>query len=183
MKHLLLEQIFEYIDNTAQPSEAKRIEVHLRECATCRAEVDFHKECTETLERSPIFEPSHQFSLKLMNTVLTEPLPKANLKLSNLEIFRLKWFVAASIIISLGILISSIPQHQSAESKPSEVHSIIHSYSDWLVTSGHSITNFFMTLASFLPIKSLSSLILLLCSVALLWIADKLLKKRVLRIH
>jgi len=180
MKHLSLEQIFEYIDNSSQKDEVRRIEVHLRECSVCRSEVELQKSLTKAIEHSVLIEPSSEFSLKLMKVLLNEPLPKSNRKFLILSLLQPQVLLVATILISVGIFIASIPQKQIIESKPSEIQTIVHSFSDLILSAGHFSTEFFITIATFLPFKSFGSFFLLLCSGILLWIADKMARKRFL---
>ncbi len=180
MKHLTQEQIFEYIDGTSQPAESGRIAVHLRECSVCSHEVEQHRAMTSVLKRSPAVEPSPEFSVHLMASIMNEPIPKSKPKVIALKKIKIGWLVAASIIISFGIFIASIPQKQAAVYKPSEIQNVVHSYSDRMVTAMHSVTDFFTAISQFIPVKSSGSLVLLLSGCFLLWVVDRAARKRFL---
>ncbi|MBI3259376.1 MAG: zf-HC2 domain-containing protein, partial [Ignavibacteriae bacterium] len=94
MKHLSLEQIFEYIDGNTQPAESRRIAVHLQECSVCRKEVKQHQSITVILEKSPVTEPSSIFSTELMSLVMNEPIPKAKRNPIIIKQIRASWLVA-----------------------------------------------------------------------------------------
>lgn len=181
MKHLSIEQIFEYIDGKTGTAESRRIAVHLQECPVCRKEVDLHRSITSILEESPVSEPSPAFSTALMNMVMNEPIPSAKQSIGFVKQIGTKWLVAASIIITLGVFIASVPQKQIVMSKPLEIQHILHGYSNWMMSSMHYVTDFFTSLASFFPVKNVSSLLMMVLAGLLLWTVDIAAKKRFLR--
>jgi anti-sigma factor RsiW len=180
MIHLSSQQMFEYIDGRLQPSESRRIAVHVRECSVCRREVEYHRALSIVLAKKTDEEPSQQFSSSLMSAILNEPLPRANRKVGVFKTIRVRWLGAVAVIISLGILISSLPQKQVAPSKPSDIQHIVRGYSEWAIAAGHSITEFFTSFVAFLPIKNIFSLLMLITVGIILWIADTLARKRFL---
>ncbi len=183
MKHLSIEQIFEYIDGSTDSAESRRIAVHLQECPVCRKEVEQHRSITSILQESPVSEPSPAFSTALMNMVMNEPAPSAERSPSFIKQIGTKWLVAVSIIITLGVFIASVPQKQIVISKPSEIKHILHGYSDWMMSSMHYITDFFTSVASLFPVKNLGSLLMMVFAGLLLWTVDIAAKKRFLRIR
>ena len=183
MKHLSLEQIFEYIDGVSNPAESRRIAIHLRECSVCNTEVEQHRSITATLDKSTTIEPSSKFSSQLMTAVMDEPLPrKVQSTTSVLRYIKPSWLVAASVIISIGILIAAIPQKRVHAAKPLGVEHVVQSYSEGMMKIMSSVAAFFTTISSYIPIKSTGTLLMIICAVLLLWAIDTAAKKRFLRI-
>ena len=104
-------RILGFIDGRLKPSEQRDAEVHLAECATCRARVSEFRAVSGLLDELPRIEPSPAFDVRVRARIAAEPVKQS----------WWTWFgaaprvlVAASMLLLATVWVGSRPMDHTA---------------------------------------------------------------------
>jgi hypothetical protein len=190
MNHLSLQQIFEFIDGEIPAGERAAMQKHFDECAVCQAELLAHQTLTETARKIPL-EPINEYQLSAIMNLVMNDVPQTQRALAPLKSAivlapkrTLIWGIPLRRMIGFAVfaaglsILVNVPQSTTPRQVNPTIHTIISTYSDWLQVFTHSIVGFFAPLAAIIPVKSVSTLGLLLVAALLLWALDRVFQKR-----
>lgn len=100
--------LMEYLDGRAKPSERRAVEDHLSACAGCRTRAEEFRMISEVLDELPVFSPSAAFDATLRARIAAEPARRIFLLWSWLPSPRLAFAVAA--LVCMSVWLSSMPR-------------------------------------------------------------------------
>ena len=190
MNHLSIQQIFEYIDGEIPVGDRAAMQKHLGECAVCQAELLAHQAITESARKIHA-EPINERQISAIMNLVMHDVPEPGRVLAPSKSVRalvpkrtLIWGIPLRRIIGFAVfaaglsILVNMPQSSTPRQVNPTIHTIIGTYSDWLQVFTHSIVEFFAPLAAVIPVKSVSTLGLLLIAALLLWALDRVFQKR-----
>ena len=97
--------LISFVDGRADVNERGRVEIHLQDCAACRARAEQYRAVWNVLDEEPVVQPSFGFDARLRARIAAEP--------------RSKWFgwmvpsprlaFSTALLIALSVWISMMP--------------------------------------------------------------------------
>jgi anti-sigma factor RsiW len=102
-------ELIAYVDRRANPSERRRVEEHLADCAACRDRTEEMRRVSALLSELPMVEPSFGFDARVRQRVAAEP-PRR----------WFGWFVpaprlvfAVAMLIALSVVVAKAPSRHT----------------------------------------------------------------------
>ncbi|MBK9247791.1 MAG: zf-HC2 domain-containing protein [Ignavibacteria bacterium] len=196
MKHLSIQQIFEYIDGEIPAGERALLQKHIDTCTGCQSELVAHQALTSEASKAPLEAVDENQVMNIMNLVMNErlqsrlvvsmpsrvALPKVvsatSLKHRKIGGIPIRRIIGFTIFATCLAIMVNIPRTSAPRQENTTLHSIVGTYYEWMQVFVNSVVELVAPLASIIPVKSTTTLGLFLIAGILLWLLDRVFQKR-----